>query len=107
MAHQERKWFIVCDVEGKNPGKETKTDSGTGANEGGIVVKLSPGDNSPLREVGRVAFDRTRATAKSDQKVSFKVALKKALDVANDAAMLINEQEQMIARLLGDKDKVL
>lgn len=100
---EKKVWYIVCDVEGENPGEETK--KGTGANDGGIIVKLSDGSYSP-REVGRVAFDRTRATDKASQKLGFKVALKKALDTANDAAHLINEQEKLIDELLKDSDKV-
>lgn len=103
MASQgQKQWIIVCDVEGNNPGDsgEPKNEGEQGTNLGGVIIKLSDGSYQGAREVGRVAFNRTVPKDKSDQKVAFKVQLEKYLNVANDAAKVLNDQEARIAKLL-------
>jgi hypothetical protein len=100
-------WIVTAKVEGKNPG-EAATKGLTekvmaklgsdeqGINEGGVVVHITCGDGKP-EEVGRVSFDRRHS---SQPKKSHKQALQEMIDVANDAMMILNQQEQIVRELL-------
>lgn len=111
-ATPARVWIVTAKVEGKNPG-DAATKSLTkkameklgadeqGVNQGGTIVYLTCGDGSP-QEVGRVSFDRRHS---SQPQKSHKQAFQEMVDVANDAMMILNQQEQIVAELLATYTK--
>lgn len=103
-----RVWIVTAQVEGKNPGDQATKGltqkaleklgaDEQGINQGGTVVYLTCGDDDP-QEVGRVAFDRRHST---QPKKSHKQAFQEMVDLANDAMMILNQQEQIVAELLA------
>lgn len=102
VAKPDRVWVIVAEPQGKNPGSRSTAEKVkgklTGKNEGGVILYLETFSNggSNRQEVGRVAFDRSQA-AHPDR--SFKAALSEAVQIANDAAGVLNTQEEIIAEL--------
>jgi hypothetical protein len=95
----KRQWIVVCEVEGKNPGLVAKAKQAlTGRNEGGVIVRLGDNDGR-TEEVARVGFMRRNTSNPDDQ---FKPALGRVLQIANDAAVALNDQERLIAELLAE-----
>lgn len=95
----KRKWIVLAEVEGKNPGLVAKAKQAlSGRNEGGVIVRL--GDNAGrIEEVARVGFMRRNTANPDDQ---FKSRLDHVLEIANGAAQALNEQERLIAELLAE-----
>lgn len=107
-----RLWIITAKVEGINPGqaatkgitdkvKEKFGADEQGINEGGTIVFLTNGEGPP-QEVGRCSFDRRHSSQPSK---SHKQAFEEMLAVANDAMLLLNQQEQIVAELLATYNK--
>lgn len=103
MTEVDRVWIITAEPEGKNPGDRSTAEKVkgklVGKNEGGVIIRLAtfPDGEYNRREVGRVAFDR-KNSEHPDR--SFKAALVEAVQIANDAAGVLNTQEEIVAELM-------
>lgn len=97
QAPRGRKWIVICDPQGKNPGTiKKKASEVVGANQGGIVVRLTNGSQS--EEVGRVGFIRSNS---SNKRVSFKAMLDKMTTLAWEVADALEENQRKIDELLN------
>jgi hypothetical protein len=97
MTDTKRKWIVVCDPVGRNPGTIAKAKSKvTGSNEGGMVVRLTNGIMT--EEVGRVGFVRANT---SNKRVGFKPMLDKMTALAWDVADALEENQKKIDELLA------